>query len=286
MATGRQQKRGANWPARVPFAILAAMFVFLSKFLPLFIFPLGLIALLLILALLWRRGRKIAIILALIVLWLGSSRYVAYALVRSLESRYPAPTGDLRADAIVVLGGGTRGSDPPRPMTEVNEAGDRLLYGARLYHDGAAPVILVTGGSIEWLTPEGISPEANDMSALMEMLGTPPESLWLEARSRNTYENALYSREMLAEEGMNDILLVTSAMHMPRSVPLFEAQGLQVTPAPTDFLVSDAEWRHLWRGGPTATLINLLPNVEYLTYTTRALKEYIGLAVYGLRGWL
>jgi uncharacterized SAM-binding protein YcdF (DUF218 family) len=266
--------------------MLTAVFVFLSKFLPLFLFPLGLITCLLLLALLWRKARRAAILLALIILWLGSSRYVAYALVRSLEMRYPPPEGPLLADAIVVLGGGTRGGDPPRPMTEVNEAGDRLLYGAKLYHDGAAEIVLVTGGSIEWLSPEGIGPEASDMSALMQLLGVPPEALWLEAESRNTYENALYSREMLAEAGMDNILLVTSAMHMPRSVPLFEAQGLRVTPAPTDFLVSDAEWRHLWSGGPTATIINLLPNVEYLTYTTRVLKEYIGLLVYGLRGWL
>jgi len=262
------------------------MFVFLSKFLPLFIFPLGLIAVLLVVALVWSRGRKAAIILALAVLWLGSSRYVAYALVRSLESQYQPPVGEVKADAIVILGGGTRGSDPPRPMTEINEAGDRLLYGAKLYHDGAAGIVLVTGGSIEWMTPEGINPEADDMSALMEMLGVPRQSLWLEARSRNTFENALYSEEMLAEAGLNDIILVTSAMHMPRSLPLFEARGLKVTPAPTDFLVSDAEWHHLWRGGPTATLVNLLPNVEYLTYTTRALKEYIGLVVYSLRGWM
>lgn len=261
------------------------MFVFLSKLLPLFVFPLGLIALLLVLALVWRRARRLAIALALIILWVGSSRYVAYALVRSLETRYPPPAAMPQADAIVVLGGGTRGSDPPRPMTEVNEAGDRLLYGAKLYHDGAAEVILVTGGSIEWLTPEGVGPEANDMSAIMNLLGVPREAVWLEARSRNTYENALYSREMLDEAGMNVIILVTSAMHMPRSVPLFEAQGLRVIPAPTDFLVSDAEWRHLWRGGPTVTIINLMPNVEYLTYTTRVLKEYIGLLVYGLRGW-
>jgi uncharacterized SAM-binding protein YcdF (DUF218 family) len=262
------------------------VFVFLSKFLPLFIFPLGFITLLIIVALLWRRGQRVMLVAALIVLWLGSSRYVAYALVRSLESSYSPPSALPHVDAIVVLGGGTRGSDPPRPMTEINEAGDRILYGAKLYHDGFAPIVLVTGGSIEWLTPEGIAAEANDMSALMELLNVPPESLWLEAQSRNTYENALYSRRMLAEAGMEDILLVTSAMHMPRSVPLFEAQGLNVTAAPTDFLVSDAEWAHLWRGGPTVTLINLLPNVEYLTYTTRAMKEYIGLFVYGLRGWL
>lgn len=262
------------------------MFVFLSKFLPLFVFPLGLACLLLALALLWRRGRRAVIVLALVLLWVGSNRYVAYALIRSLESRYPPLAGPADAEAIVVLGGGTRGSDPPRPMTEVNEAGDRLLYAARLYHDGAAEIVVVTGGSIEWLTPEGVGPEAGDMSALMQLLDVPPEALWLEAESRNTYENALYTRQLLDEVSLNNILLVTSAMHMPRSAPLFEAQGLRVTPAPTDFLVPDGEWRHLWRGGPTATIINLLPNAEYLVYTSRALKEYIGLFVYGLRGWL
>ena len=263
-----------------------AVFVFLSKLLPLLVFPLGLACLLLILALLWARARRLAIVLALVILWLGSSRYVAYSLVRSLEGRYPTLDGTPAADAIVVLGGGTRSNDPPRPMTEVNEAGDRLIYAARLYRDGAADVVLVTGGSIEWLQPEGVAPEANDMAALMQLLGVPDEALWLEAESRNTYENALYSQEMLAEAGLNDILLVTSAMHMPRSAPLFTAQGLRVTAAPTDYLVSDAEWQHLWHGGPSATIINLLPNVEYLTYTTRCLKEYIGIFVYGLRGWL
>jgi len=253
---------------------------------PLFVFPLGLACVVLMVAIVWARTRRVAVVVALLLLWLGSSRYVAYALVRSLESRYPAVAGAPAADAIVVLGGGTRSGDAPRPMVEINEAGDRLLYGAKLYQDGAAGVVLVTGGSIEWLQPEGIDPEAADMAGLMRLLGVPPEALRLETDSRNTYENALYSRKMLDAAGLNTVLLVTSAMHMPRAVPLFEAQGLQVTPAPTDFLVSDAEWAHLWHGGPSATLINLLPNVEYLTYTTRCLKEYIGIAVYRLRGWM
>ena len=262
------------------------MFVFLSKLLPLFVFPLGLACLLLLLGVVWARTRRVAIVLALVVLWVASSRFTAYTLMRSLEQRHPSLAGAPAADAIVVLGGGTRSSDPPRPMTEVNEAGDRLLYGALLYQGGAADVVLVTGGSIEWLQPAGIDAEANDMAALMRLLGVPPDALRLEADSRNTYENALFSQGMLAAEGLNVILLVTSAMHMPRSVPLFEAQGLRVTPAPTDYLVSDAEWTNLWRGSFGAMLINLLPNVEYLTYTTRSLKEYIGIAVYSLRGWM
>lgn len=266
------------------FAILSGVFVFLSKFLPLFIYPLGLIALLLALALAWRRGRRLFIALALIILWLGGSRYVAYTLVRSLETRYPSVVLP-EAGAIVILGGGVRGSDPPRPITEVNEAGDRLLYGAKLYHEGAADLVVVTGGSIGWLTPEGIDAEAKAMFDLMSLLGVPPEAILLESNSRNTYENALYTRQILAGKGIGEIILVTSAMHMPRALPLFEAQGLRVIPAPTDFLVSDAEWSHLWRGGPVATIVNLVPDVEYMTYTTRAIKEYIGLVVYSVRGW-
>lgn len=262
------------------------MFVFLSKLVPLFLYPLGLALLVLVAALIWCRATRPLIVIAIMLLYLGGNRWVAYSLVRSLENQY-VPTEPLpAAGAIVVLGGGTRSDDPPRPIVEVNEAGDRLIYGAMLYRQGLAEHVLLTGGSIEWLTAEAIAPEATGMGELMAFLGVPPGSMWLESRSRNTYENALYSREMLAEAGISDILLVTSAMHMPRSLALFEAQDLAVSPAPTDFLVSQAEWEHLWTPDLRAQAINLLPNAEYLAYTTRALKEYIGIAVYGLRGWL
>lgn len=262
------------------------MFVFLSKLMPLFVYPLGLAIVLLVVALVWRRAWRWLVLAAIVLLYLGSSRWVAYSLVRSLEAQQLPTQEPPPAGAIVVLGGGSRSGDAPRPMIEINEAGDRLLYGAYLYREGKADRVLLTGGSIEWLTPEGMSAEANDMGGLMAFLGVPPEALWLEAKSRNTYENAVYSREMLDVAGIEDILLVTSAMHMPRSLALFAKQGLQVTPAPTDFLVSDAEWDYLWTPDVRAQLVNLLPNAEYLAYTTRALKEYIGIVVYGLQGWL
>jgi uncharacterized SAM-binding protein YcdF (DUF218 family) len=108
----------------------------------------------------------------------------------------------------------------------------------------------------------------------------------LESTSRNTYENGVNSHEILAKEGIKRILLVTSATHMPRAVRVFERQGLEVIPAPTDFLVTRAEWQYLREAGPHTQLINLLPSAGNLELTTRALKEYIGIAVYKLRGWL
>ncbi len=158
------------------------MFVFLSKLLPMFVYPLGLAMLVLVIALIWRRGARALIVLALVLLYLGSNRWVAYSLVHSLEYQHLPTELPPDAGAIVVLGGGSRSGDAPRPMIEINEAGDRLLYGAYLYREGKADHVLLTGGSIEWLTPEGIAAEANDMGSLMEFLGVPRDALWLETQ--------------------------------------------------------------------------------------------------------
>ena len=187
-------------------------------------------------------------------------------------------------DAIVILGGGERSLDPPRVLPEVNEAGDRLIYGAWLYRRGRAPNVLVTGGRIDFL--RSTTPGAVSMAALLEFFGVPQQAIWLESEARNTYENATYSRQLLTEHQAHRILLVTSALHMPRAVRLFERQGLDVIPAPTDFLISDAEWADITRADVRTQLIYLLPDSESLFRTTQALKEYIGIAVYGLRGWL
>ena len=263
------------------------MFFFLSKFLPLFIYPLGL-ACLLLLALLLRRGRarweRFALLLAFLALWLGGNRWVSLALARSLEWQY-VPAGDIPpAAAIVVLGGATRSPHPPRPTVEVGEAGDRLIYAAQLYHQGKAPYLLVTGGILPF-TDETIT-EADSMAALLRLLGVPDAAIWREAQATNTYENAVYTRELLQERGIDRVILVTSALHMPRAVGVFARQGIAVTPAPADFSLTERDWQGMWGGNVPAFLLGLLPDAHNLELTTRALKEYLGLLIYRLRGWL
>lgn len=261
------------------------MFVFLSKLLPLFVYPLGLACALLGVALVIRSPRRRWLIpAALVLLWLGGNRWVSSVLVRSLEWRY-LPTAPLPStQAIVLLGGGTRPQALPRPLAEVNEAGDRLFYAAWLYRQGKAPLVLVTGGGIEWRGPR--LPETEAMRDLLVFMGVPAEAILLESEARNTYENALYTRQILAARGIDRILLVTSALHMPRAVRLFERQGFTVIPAPADFLVSQADWASLTYPDPRQQVIQLFPDAEALYYTTLALKEYIGMVIYGLRGWL
>lgn len=262
------------------------MFLFLSKLLPLFVYPLGFACLMLAASLIVRpvRVRQGMVAVAMVVLLLFSSGPMAHWLVRSLEWQF-LPAEDLpNADAIVLLGGGTRPALPPRSFSEMNEGADRMVQAARLYHAGKAPVIVVSGGYIEFLG--STVPEAEAMQEVLELLGVPPDAIIQEDRSRNTYENALYVREVLAPLQAEHILLVTSAMHMPRSVRIFERQGFDVAPAPADFLVTWTPEGDAAEVGIGGKLIGLMPSAEALELSTRALKEYIGMIVYRLRGWL
>jgi uncharacterized SAM-binding protein YcdF (DUF218 family) len=262
------------------------MFVYLSKFLPLFVYPVGLSIALILLSVLTRRWAAVSVALALAaaaVLFIFSNGWVASRLVRGLEWQY-VPAGDLpSADAIVLLGGATRPNIQPRSMTEMNEAGDRITLAANLYREGKAPVIVASGGAIDWLGSQ--TPEAEGMRELLEFMEVPADAIITENKARNTYENATLVREIADERGFNKILLVTSALHMPRSVAIFEKQGFEVIPAPADFQVTESD-----DGGAQATFAarayHVLPEAQYLELSTRALKEYLGSVVYRLRGWL
>ena len=264
------------------------MFIFLSKLLPLFVYPLGLASVLLLLALAVKkdpRARAGFIIAAIVVIWFSSTAGFSNLLARSLEWRYPTPQEIPAADVIVVLGGGTEPAANPRPSVEVNGAGDRVLYAASLYKSGIADHILLSGGNISWLN-EGSTTPAEDMASILTSIGVPKEALWLETESQNTYENALFSKDILAENEIDRILLVTSALHMPRSVALFEKQGLEVIAVPVDFTITEEESPHTRSDALLTKIIDVMPQVSNLSLTTNAMKEYIGFFIYWLQGWL
>lgn len=230
---------------------------------------------------LFRKSRIASALIAtsLMILLVSSNEIFSKWLVRSLEWQY-LPTAQLpQADAIVVLGGGTRPRIAPRPWYEVNEAGDRILYGSWLYKQGKAPVMIVTGGRAEWLG-EGGNPESEDMAAIAEMMGVPSSAIIQESQSFNTRDNATNIKPILVNRKISKVLLVTSALHMPRSMEIFRKVGIESIAAPTDFLTVQNENNKGW-----GIVIDLLPNVEALRNTTNAIKEYIGLIVYQLMGW-
>ena len=264
------------------------MFLFLSKLLPLLVYPIGLASLCLVLTLWWLgRGKKNAAIsstvTALLVLLLSSNAWVSTLLMQSLEWRHLPPQSIPTADAIVVLGGSTRPADAPRPWVDVMESGDRVLHGAQLYKEGKAPKLIFSGGRIPW--KGGGPPESEDMAQIAMALGVPEADIIQEPTSLNTRQNAVNVQAILEKENINRILLVTSAMHMPRSLAIFKKLGIDAIAAPTDFQVSERVVAEI-RGTRQAILLSLLPDAGHLADFTRAMKEYIGLVVYRLRGWL
>jgi uncharacterized SAM-binding protein YcdF (DUF218 family) len=273
------------------------MFLFLSKLLPLLIYPLGLACLLILLALLrlFQQSRKRpqplvqgCLIAALMILWLSSTPFSSQLILGSLERQFQDFTALEtlpHADAIVVLGGATIGVQPPRLYPEVMDAGDRLIQAVRLYRLGKAPRILLSGGRIQWQALKVQLPsEAEDMEVLLQLFGIADKDLILERNSLNTYQNAINSQKLFAQYQIKRILLVTSAFHMPRALAIFQKLGIDAIPAPTDFRTiasPDAQDNSLQK-----VLLSLLPSADQLNNTSLGMKEYIGIWVYRLRGWL
>jgi uncharacterized SAM-binding protein YcdF (DUF218 family) len=258
------------------------MSLFLGKLAAQLALPLSAALALLALALLClalRKSRAAALLLgaALAGLWAASTPPLAERLVASLERAHPpAPLAALApADAILLLGGGTKPALPPREFPELADAGDRVLHAARLFRAGKARLVLASGGRLPWQT-RGPA-EAETMAGLLVDLGVPREAIVREERSSNTRENCLRAKELLDARGARDVLLVTSALHMRRAFATCRTAGLAVRAAPTDFQVVDE--------GPR-TGLDLAPDPQALAFTHFALRERLGFWVYQRRGWI
>src|SRR6266576_722881 len=208
--------------------------------------------------------------LAVALLLVCGNGWVSSALIRNLESRYVAPEPLPQADCILVLGGGTLSRIPPRRTVEVDGAGDRVLYGAYLYRQGNAPLMICTGRG------GGPRAAADDMAELLESMGVPRDSIIKETKAENTREHARNLYPLLRERGFKRILLVTSAMHMPRSMGVFRrgCPGIEFIPSPTDFRVveSNTPWYR--------QVFAPIPTPHQLMNFSDAMHEYLGIAYY------
>jgi uncharacterized SAM-binding protein YcdF (DUF218 family) len=218
----------------------------------------------------WPRTGFTLSVLSLLLLMVFSTKAGARLLIAPLEQQSPVLDSprEAQGQAIVVLGGGRTsnaleygGKDVPSYMALV-----RLRYAATLYRETGLP-ILVTGGVPETADE---SEAALMARSLREDFSVPVK--WREEESRNTAENALFSARMLKQAGATRILLVTDAIHMPRSREIFAATGLDVVAAPTALLASGD--RHL---------SDFIPGGEGLRRSHYALHEWVGIAWYRLR---
>ena len=221
----------------------------------------------------WRRaGRRVAIVSLLLLLAL-SVLPLGKLLAGRLEDRFPrwdaargAPTG------IVILGGAID-PDLSADRGELNLGGSaaRVIAIAKLARQFPQARILYSGGNGSLLSSGG--PEADFVYPILDDFGVPRSRVTLETRSRNTAENAAFSKEVAQPKPGERWLLVTSAMHMPRAVGCFRRAGFPVEAYPVD-----------WTTLTHPKLAPSLAPVANLARLDDAAHEWEGLLVYWLSG--
>jgi len=196
------------------------------------------------------------------------------ALMLPLEERFPALVDDGDPIVGIVVLGGTYDTEATSEhgRMALNETGERLVALADLARRYPSAKIVYAGGGSEF-TPD-TTPEATLVENTVGELGVAGSRVVYERRSLNTFQNAVYAKELAAPKAGERWLLVTSAFHMPRAMGVFRAAGFDMTPYPVDFRTAGAK-----------SLIRPFAFVsEGLRRTDVATKEWIGLGVYYVSG--
>jgi len=251
------------------------MFFVLSKLLGVFAFPsnvailIGILGLLLLPTRLARVGRWLAFVSLLMLSILGLSP-LGNMLIIPLENRFP-PWDAARGapDGIIILGGVIDASRPGNQIM-LNESAERLTVVPDLARRYPNALILFSGGSGA-LIDDG-SAEAGAAVRLLESLGVSRDRVVLEARSRNTVENAVFSKLIVHPKRNERWLLVTSAFHMPRAIGVFRKAGFPVEAYPVDWRTHGAD--DMMRPFAVAS--------DGLQRSDTAVHEWVGLLVYWL----
>lgn len=218
----------------------------------------------------WRRVGRALVSLGTCLLLLAALLPLGDWIARPLEERFPPYRDDgAPIDGVIVLGGGSDVAvTAARQHIELNAAGDRLVALTALARRHPEAKLLFSGGSGDMFRQD--LREADRVPAFLEDQGVDPGRLIVENRSRNTWENALFSTQAISGGAEQRWLLVTSALHMPRSVGCFRRAGMSVIPYPVDFRTAGTErgFRLDFDGN--------------LSLFSDALREWIGLIAYWL----
>lgn len=226
----------------------------------------------------WRKWGRIWLTSLIVFYWIIATPLGATLLEAGLSGRY-APIESAAetegAEAIVILGGG---SINLRARGEVfslliSASALRGMEGIRLEAMMEEPSIIVSGGSNPFLG--GGTPESTLLLDILLDAGIPRERIILETASQSTREQASYLKAMLADLGIDKFILVTSPIHMPRSMAVFQAYGMKPIPGPS------APRSEGLDGG-----IPIFPSWLALDASQAAMREYMAVGYYWVRGWL
>ena len=255
------------------------VFFLLSKLLDIVLLPALWLVALLVAALLTRRParRRKLLQITLLLFVLGTNGGLSNEALLAWELPPVTLTAlPHRADAAILLTGITSVGKSPHDRAYLHEGADRLTNALWLWRAGRVRHILVSGGSGAML--KKAHTEAADLITLLHLAGVPDSVIIKEDRSRNTRENALFTKQILAARPeLDTLILVTSAFHQRRALGCFAEVGLHPQPFPAGFLSTDrAATPDYW----------LMPNVDALSRWSQLLHEIAGYLIYKALGYL
>ncbi|AZG73899.1 YdcF family protein [Shewanella livingstonensis] len=230
------------------------------------------IMLLVIAAILWRTNKlmllrcgRIALVTAITLLVLTSQTQVSYFLADSLESQYQVNHQPITGTCVVmVLGSGNREQQGHTAVQQLSSTAlARLTEGVRQFSLGQNCTLVVSG----WSGGNQPTAHATIMALAAQELGIPTASLVVFNHPKDTIEEAYALKNIV---GYDPFRLVTSATHMPRSMAIFSALGMQPQPAPSDFIANRGDW---WR-----------LDADQLLTSQRSIHEYVGILWLQIKG--
>ena len=242
--------------------------IYINKILPIIVSPLGLIIILLFFGVF--RKRMLPSMIALIILIILSLPIVSGQLIKLLEQNYRPtnPNETARADTVIVLSGMVTLIEKNDGIHyEFSEAVDRIFAGINLLKIGKAQKIILTRGKLPWSV--GV-PEGEFLAEFIQSLGINPNRILLSEIVQNTNDEAKAISRMLPKN--SEVILVTSAFHMPRAVKVFQNQNLKVIPYAVDFRSSVKE----------INIIDFLPQASAFKDSNFYFREIIGRTYYSI----
>ncbi len=253
------------------------MFFVASKIFWLLASPLHLLLILLLAGLIlsprWRPGRALALTAAIALALIVFSP-VGVLLLRPLEDRFPQKSEIMSPPKGIIVLGGAVNEQIARDRNQValNEAATRMTEGAALARLYPQALLVFSGGSGALV--DSSAKEADVARRLWRELGVPESRMLFEDRSRNTFENARFTIDLVRPQNGEKWLLVTSAYHMPRAIGVFRALGMDPEPFPVDYRTLGNAMDYRPPGDGARAIVNF----------EMAAREWVGLLVYRLTG--
>lgn len=218
------------------------------------------------------KRKKIFRVTALVLFIIFTNPFLYSICIRAWQPKPVDLAKGKQYSAAILLGGMTMNDKHDRLF--FGPDADRFIQTTKLYHSGNVSHIVLSGG-LGSLVKKGPL-EADQLHQQLLMQGIPDSAIIIENRSRNTYENAVFTHKILDSLKLpQPYVLVTSAMHMPRAISSFNKAGVEVIAYPAAYkqIDTDRSWDDY-----------IIPSPALLSAWNFLLKEFVGIMVYRWTG--